>query len=383
MTTHYEREEIVAPGLKYTEENRPTEPGLPVRDCSLWQAGVDRSISSLNLLAFRQRFGAVSIPAEGIGGVETLPAFRRQGHIRTLLLKVMASSATRVPIMFVSDAIEDLYEKFGCVTCLAEGYWSIRLRDLDRMVNRTLVASPGRVRSFSQADLLGMVALYNQVHAQRPWTHERHAAWNHLNEPQIWQPASEVLILERDQQVVGYAILKEPQFGHVKESLVVDELAATDVAAAHALLAEVGARCLDMRLSEFWVREPLDSAVGRAAQRIGGTYHQTFPRTGGMMGAILDRQRLLLLLEPELQRRLPSADLLAAHTTAFDALYRGDIIPDSRDLLRLLVGYWSTTDARAYHVDLPTQHESVLDAWFPGGGTQVLPLPYAHTLDRY
>ena len=383
MTTHYEREDVVASGLRYTEENRPTEPGLPVRDCSLWQAGVDRSISSLNLLAFRQRFGAVSIPAEGIGGVETLPAFRRQGHIRTLLLKVMASSATRVPIMFVSDAIEDLYEKFGCVTCLAEGYLSIRLRDLDRMANRTLVAPRGQVRSFSQADLPAMVALYNQVHAQRPWTHERHAAWNHLNEPQIWQPGSEVLILERDQQVAGYAILKEPQYGHVADSLAADELTATDVDAAYTLLVEVGARCSHMHLSEFSVREPRDSPVGKAAQRIGCAYHQTFPRSGGMMGAILDRQQLLALLEPELRRRLPNTDLHAAHTTAFDALCRDEIIPDSRDLLRLLVGYWSTTDARAYGVALPTQYERVLDGWFPGGGTHVLPLPYAHTLDRY
>ena len=101
------------------------------------------------------------------------------------------------------------------------------------------------------------------------------------------------------------------------------------------------------------------------------------------MGAILDRQQLLALLEPELRRRLPNTDLHAAHTTAFDALCRDEIIPDSRDLLRLLVGYWSTTDARAYGVALPTQHERVLDAWFPGGGTHALPLPYAHTLDRY
>ena len=191
------------------------------------------------------------------------------------------------------------------------------------------------------------------------------------------------LILERDQQLAGYAILKEPQFGHVADSLVADELAATDVAAAQALLAEVGTRCSHMRLSEFWVREPLDSAVGQAAQRIGCTYHQTFPRAGGMMGAILDRQRLLALLEPELRRRLSNTDLHAAHSTAFDALCRDEIVSDSRDLLRLLVGYWSTTDARAYGVELPRQHQRVLDAWFPGGGTHILLMPYAHTLDRY
>src|SRR4051812_44049122 len=118
MTPRYELEEGVAPGLSYTEETSRTLKGLPVRDCSLWQAGVEAPISGLNLLSFRQRFGAVAVPAEGIGGVETSPAFRRRGYIRTLLEKVIAGSATRVPIVFVSEAIEDLYEKVGCVNCL-------------------------------------------------------------------------------------------------------------------------------------------------------------------------------------------------------------------------------------------------------------------------
>jgi hypothetical protein len=383
MTTHYDRDEAISADLRYTEEIRPTAPDLTERDCSLWKAGVEKPVSELNLLAFRQRFGSVVVPAEGIGGVQTLPEFRRQGYIRTLLLKVMASSATRVPIMFVSEAIEGLYEKFGCVPCLAEGSLSIHLRNLDHIADWTAAASSGQLRSFTRADLPALVALYNQVHAQRTWTHARHATWDHLRERRVWQPGSELLMFERQGQLAGYAILNEPQFGHLKESFAVDEMAATDVDAAQALLAEVGARCSAMRFSEFTVREPRDSAVGQAAQRIGCAYNQTFPRTGGMMGVILDRQRLLTLLEPELQRRLPGADLHAAHTAAFDALCSGAIALDSRDLLRLLLGYWSAADARAYGVALPDQHAAVLDAWFPGGGTPKLLLPYAHMLDRY
>jgi hypothetical protein len=381
MTKHYQREEVIEPGLTYTEDTSRSALGAAVRDCSLWQAGVEQPVSGLNLLAFRQRFGSVVVAAEGIGGVETTPAFRRRGYIGKLLRKVFASSAERAPVLFVSDAIEELYEKFGCVNCLAEGYLSLHVRNVERAVGRITLSS-SRLRSFTPADLPAMVALYNTVHAQRTWTHERHAAWNGLHATRTWQPGSEVIILEQAEQVAGYAILREPQFGHVSDSLVVDELTARDIDAAQALLAEVSARCLQMRLSEFWVREPLDSAVGQAAQRIGCTYHQTFPPTGGMMGVILDRGRLLTSLEPELRRRLPNDDLHAAHTTAFDALSRGELVPDARDLLRLLVGYWSTTNARAYGVALPAQHERVLDAWFPGGGTQML-LPYAHTLDRY
>jgi hypothetical protein len=102
-----------------------------------------------------------------------------------------------------------------------------------------------------------------------------------------------------------------------------------------------------------------------------------------MMGAILDRQQLLRLLEPELRRRSTTDDLHTAHTTAFDALCRGEVIVDNRVLLWLLIGYWSATDARALGTPIPTEYERVCDAWFPGGGTRILPLPYAHILDRY
>src|SRR5215510_999329 len=109
MTIQYEVEEELESGLKYTEDTSRIEQSRLVRDCCLWQAGVAEPISGLNVLSFRQRFGAVAVPAEGIGGVETVPAFRRQGHIRTLLTKVVAGMAKRVPVAFVSDGIEGLY----------------------------------------------------------------------------------------------------------------------------------------------------------------------------------------------------------------------------------------------------------------------------------
>ena len=87
MNKKFEFEETLASGLKYTEETGRTARSLPIRECSLWQAGVDEPISDLTILSFRQRFGAVAIPAEGIAGVETQPAFRRQGHVRALLTR--------------------------------------------------------------------------------------------------------------------------------------------------------------------------------------------------------------------------------------------------------------------------------------------------------
>jgi hypothetical protein len=375
-------DEDIEPGLKYTEDTGRTELSLPVRDCWLWQTGVDDPVSGLNVVSFRQRFGAVSVSAEGIGGVETRPPFRRRGYVSKVLTKALAEIAKRVPIVFVSEAIEDLYEKFGFATCVAEAYLSVSIRNVERMATTRTLPSPYRVRRFAPTDLPVMVALYNAAHAERPWTHERHAGWNQLRIPQTWAPGSEVIILERDDAVAGYAILTEARYGR-GASPVVDELTAQDTEAAEALLVEVAARCWQLRLSEFQVREPLDSAVGRAAQRLGCTYHQTFPSSGEMMGMILDRHQLLILLEPELRRRLPSAELQTIHTTAFDGLCRSEVVGDNRVLLRLLVGYWSAADASALGTEIPAQYQDVCAAWFPGGGSETLRLPYAHSLDRY
>ncbi len=163
--------------------------------------------------------------------------------------------------------------------------------------------------------------------------------------------------------------------------MVVDELTARDSGAAHALLGELTARCWQLRLAEFKVREPLDSPAGIAAREVGCAYQQDFHPSGGMMGMILDRQQLLTLLEPELLRPAERSGLQRLHEAAFDALLRGEIIPDNRDLLRLLVGFWPASNMRLSEGE--SQHEPILNQWFPGGGTRLLPLPYSHHLDRY
>ncbi len=376
-------DEEIAPGLRYTEDTGRTERSLSVRDCWLWQAGVDEPVSGLNVVSLRQRFGAVAVPAEGIGGVETRPTFRRRGYVRTVLTKALVEIAKRVPVVFVSEGIEELYEKLGFVPCVADAYLSVPIRNVERMADRSALPAPFHLRSFTLDDLPAMAPLYNGVHAQRPWTHERHAAWNQLRVTQTWEPGSDVIVLERDAMLAGYAILMEPRYGRHASSIVVDELTAGDAAAAEALLGAVAERCWRMRVSEFRVHEPLDSAVGLAARRLGCVYQQSFPPSGGMMGMILDRQQLLRLLEPELRRRLPSDDLQPVHNAAFEALCQGEVVGDNQVLLRLLVGYWSATDARAFGTELPDRYEGVCDAWFPGGGSPSLPLPYAHLLDRY
>ena len=378
-----EVEEELQPGLRYTEETGRVNLGLAARDCFLWKEGEDEAIGGLNLFSLRQRFGAISIPAEGFGGVETAPAFRRQGYMGILMRKALEGVPGRVKIAFISDAIEEVYEKYDFVTCCPDAYLTIKVRHVERLGGHAPPAFKGRVRPFAPDDLPAMVNLFNEEHARRPWTLERPAGWNGLIPERTWRPGSQAIVLERDGGLAGYAVFTGQPFGHTVSPFAIDELAARDVVAALALLVELAARCWQLRLSEFQVHEPLDSTAGRAAQELGCENTETFPPSGRMMGRILDRPGLMLLLEPELRRRLPGAELSDLHAKAFAALRRGEILPDNAVLLRLLMGYWSLTTALAHGAEIPDGYLPVCAAWFPGGGSDLLLRPHAHQLDRY
>ena len=76
--TRTEIEIELEPGLRYTEQVGRAYRAKPACDCFLWKVGIEEAVSGVNLLSFRQRFGAHSIPCEGLGGVQSSPQFRRR-----------------------------------------------------------------------------------------------------------------------------------------------------------------------------------------------------------------------------------------------------------------------------------------------------------------
>ncbi|MGW1728916.1 GNAT family N-acetyltransferase [Streptomyces sp. NPDC002306] len=370
------------PTAGYTEVADQEVRSLRVRYCRLRTAGGE-PVAELEAHSFDLRFGAVAVAAEGIGGVETEPEFRRQGHMSRLLRQALAGMAQRVDVAFVSNGIEGMYEQFGFVGAVAEGHLVIPVRNVEQAAEDDLgIAVPG-IRSGSPADLPTMIRLYNTAHARRPWTHVRHAGWNRLIPQATWKPGSQTLILQSDGAAVGYAVLEGRAFGDPLGSVTVDELAAENAAAARLMLVAIARLCWQRRLSEFTVREPVDSLTGRVARHMGCTYQQRFPPSGGMMAAILNRSSLVRKLDPELRRRAAVQQPDQDYDRAFDALRRGDLVPDDKALIRLFLGQWSTDDAYVHGVSIPERYRDLCTAWFPGGGTQSLPTPYAHRLDRY
>jgi len=377
-----EIEVMTEPDVRYTEVVGQEARSLPVRYCRL-RTDDDEPVAELELLSFRQRLGATAVAMEGIGGVETQPHLRRNGHISRLLRQALTGAAQRVHVAVIADGIEGLYEKFGFVTAAPQGQLAVAVRNVEHATGDDLATADPGVRSATSADLPAMIRLYNIAHAQRPWTHERHPGWNRLTPRTTWRPGSETLVLAAAGSIVGYAVLEGRAFGTAYHWLTVDELVAHDADGARRLLIAVAQHCWRLRLGEFSVREPADSIVGRAARHLGCTYQQTFPPSGGTMAAILNRPGLLQEVEPELRRRAASERHDEQYDAAGAALRGGDLIPDDKDLIRLLLGYWSAEDAIAHGVSVAEPYLDLCTAWFPGGGTPSLPTPYAHHLDHY
>ncbi|MCX5198806.1 GNAT family N-acetyltransferase [Streptomyces sp. NBC_00249] len=350
-----------------------------VRHCRMRREGDPEPVCALEVVSFRQRFGAVAVEAEGIGGVETRLDCRREGYMRRLLGAAVEGMRGRVAVGFVSEAIEGAYEQRGFVTALGDGELVVPVRAVERA---GVDAGGGLVRAGTPGDLPEVVRIFNAAHARRPWSRVREADWDRRVPQGMWKPGSELLVLEDAAGVVaGYALLRGRSFGDSVRTLVVHEMGAREAAGARRLLAELAARCWELRASSFTVREPADSLVGRIVRGWGCAYRQRFPVGGGMMARILRREALVAELEPELARR---AGGYLYGASAVGELARGELVADDGTLVRMLLGHWSVADAVVSgRLEVPERYEGLLERWFPGGGTPGLELPHAHVLDRY
>ena len=114
------------------------------------------------------------------------------------------------------------------------------------------------------------------------------------------------------------------------------------------------------------------------------TYWRRYAAAGGGMGVVLDRPRFVQSISAELDRRLLAANLDQASSAAARAdLGAARLIPDDGDLLQLVMGYRRCADLDAAQLGAGGAAARAAWAWFPGGGTPVLPLPFAHQLDHY
>ena len=363
-------EQSLEGGLRYTEKRERAEHGKPVRRCALWHEFEDEPVSDLQLLEYRQRFGAVDVPVEGFGGVATRPKHRRRGYVDRLMRRAIERAGERVDALFLYG-IENLYPKFGFVSCFCECEIELELRDAER-------ARPSsELRELRADDVGAALRLYNREHATRPWTIVRQAA--HWSGPQTatdWNAGESGVAVGRNGRLDGYAFLSDQSYGSVRELRVVEICAAT-AEAADGLVACAAERALARRQQRIVFLEPPDSTAGRALRRLGARVKLLTAADGEGMGRINRRASLVERLRPELARRAGRDD-----AKAVEALAAGRLYPDDRVLLPLLLGSHSWRDAADLGNPPPEKLEELARAWFTGHGPE-LSVPYTHRADRY
>jgi GNAT superfamily N-acetyltransferase len=389
--TQFAVEERLAGGLRYTEQLSVELWRGSCRTCSLWAPGTVDPVSTLRIWNLRQRFGAVAVDAEGVGGVQTPPEHRGRGYGTRLVERAIAGSRERVAALFLFG-IEKLYSKLGFATCLADTTLSMQVRNAE-----AAEGSPDDERSsIAPGDLPALVQLFNEEHRTRPWTAVRgEDLLARLTAPHPWRPSPEVLVIRREGSLRAYAIVSGTTYGRPLREMAVVEAAAVDAGAARSLLAAVARTCWEWRIGSFTIEEPADGTVGTEARRLGCEVRQAWAPDGEGMGLILDRATLLAKLESELARRercaetmqpIEAADGLSftggASMLAFEALARGELVGDDRWLIQLLLGFRSWHEAEHAGLETPAEHRRTLQRWFPGAAPY-LPAGHAHRLDRY
>ncbi len=390
-------DEELEPGLRYTEHTMPTGKG-ECRVCSLFRTGDKEPVSRLKLYSFAIRFGAVSVDAEGFGGVSTEKAERRKGYLGKLFRRTLAGIRERVCVAFLYG-VESLYQKYGFTACLPETkltIWVQRLLEtgvVGGLEFGSHVGSDWNLEPYADAKwelepradrYVGeIISLYNTETAMRPWSRVRtKKEWPRLVHGETWRPGPECFVLTRRGEFEGYAFIAGTNYGWMPRTYEVVELAAKSNTAAAALMLELGKESWGLYCQNLVLREPPDGRCGTIAKSFSCEVEMNFNERGGGMGAILHRAQLLNLLKEELERRA-SYGKLSLDDTVFEELCDSSLIPDDGHLMRLLTGYWSWREAEIWGAVAAEDRRKLFGSIFPGGPSPALPMPYAHSLDRY
>ena len=372
-------DEVWDDGLRYTEEQAAPKRSFPVRRCTLWAGEPEAPVSKLELLSLDVRFGAVTMPVEGYCAVNTAPGHRRHGYMDRLMRRSLRSAGERVSVVCLYG-IADFYPRFGFVTCQRGTEWRVSLHSTRRLAP----VPEGALRAGDLTDVPAMRDLFNQVHGERPWSLARSADWDRIPRSREWRTGAEIRHAGRGGILTGYAVIQETMFGWRHDHLLLHEIVARDPATAGMLLADAAQRARALDYERIVFHEPSDSAVARAARAIGcEVVYRHYVASGGM-AALLDRERFLDALGPELVRRAAVAHVAeAAQLPAAAALRGGALLPDDGDLLQLAFGYERFDQVPVERRGSDPGLWEVAAAWFPGGGTPVLAEPFAHHLDDY
>lgn len=276
-----------------------------------------RPVSRLFIVPFALRVGAATVRMDGIGGVETEKDWRHRGYARRLLEATVRHMREGDAALSMLYGIPDFYPKFGYATAGPEHFI-----ELPGSFDGAALPPGWRVRPFVPADLPALRRLYAQNTARGVGAAVRSVAagpWAKLAKPE-GKDAEECRVVESaGGQVRAYAWRarwhwytgiwerKEPDALVIAEAMADGPGAADAIRAACRLWAgeESGSRSEPVK--RIILALPPEGPVAAVAMHQRASFTRRYERCGGSMARVLDVERLLQSLAPELTDRLRAA----------------------------------------------------------------------------
>ena len=347
----------------------------PARRCGLFPAHHPEPVSSIWQVEYVVRVGCAHVPAIGFAAGATQPHYRRRGLFTELMREAMVRARTSAPIAFLKG-IDGFYKRLGFVPFCPE-----RKFRLSRGVLAHFRAdTPDSIHLWHDRYKAAACALYNQQHARRTGTSVRDP--EHFLGPRAtdtWMPGDEAAVCLRRGHLVGYVFTTHLPFGQSWRRFEVREIVAADLAAAAALLAYVRELAVRARRGNIEIDEPPDSVVGGLLRLTTCTFKERSSADGGWMAAVLDRGRLIDLVDPEIDRRFASGS-----ASATQALRMGRLLTDTAALAHALLrpNGWA-------EIDQLVSAERRGSYWLEfrercaAGVAEAMPTPFLHASDRF
>ncbi len=319
-----------ADGSRITTERHPGG----TRNVLLYLDG--QWVSRVVIIPMLMRIGAAVLRMDGIGGVDTVEGFRNLGYSR----RVMESAVEQIKAGDASLAtlfgIQDYYQKFGFDTAGPEP--TVILPQPDHPELAPAIPPGWLFRPLEVRDLPALMALYHANTRRATGALVRHdageeateterlagddsdarkiglRAWNRLRKL-VADPGDDAcrVLIDATGQIAAYAWFGTswpmsfrrrdlPEAFHIAEPMARDAEAADALLAGCRLWAnETGSDCSSVAFAI-----PPEGPVASAAAYQGAEMHAVYTRGGDFMARVLDPQRLMRQLLPELSARVQS-----------------------------------------------------------------------------
>jgi hypothetical protein len=292
-------------------------------------------VSRAVIVPMLMRLGAAVVRMDGIGGVETEETFRNRGYQRRVMETAVELMRTGDAALSTLFGIQDFYPKFGYTSVGPE--WTVSLPLRETAASTASLPTGWSVRAVAAGDLPAMMRLYHLNTRRATGALMRHDGGDELAEnaalalanplarqigQRAWKKLEKVVadprhdecrvVLDATGEIAAYAWLGRPNFWmevrheydpaafHVAEAMAVGPIAADAVLVACRQWAfETGNDPEEVRIAI-----PPEGPIANAVAYDGGTFVGLHTRAGNFMGRVLDTDRLLHQMRPELSARI-------------------------------------------------------------------------------